>query len=245
MGHGHDPGDGRKLLGRAPRANAPRHDEAAAAPSEAPHPSEAQGIVDDLVRSFREQVRRALGVELDMTPTSLAFVDHHLTLAQAEEREAITTLVAAGAGAYYGELVREHVGATWIGAGDDPRRLRLLVTPQFMYFSPIDQAWQAIVCGDEARSPLGSPLDDAFHSYPTSARGGNGTDVLADDATWLEARLAELPPVPEDQFYTLTCRFETLQLMLELLAAKHAAEGRAPRELGVVDYLDVLRSAST
>jgi hypothetical protein len=46
--------------------------------------------------------------------------------------------------------------------------------------------------------------------------------------------------VPEDQFHSLTCRFETLQLMLELLAAKHVAEGQPPRRLGLSDYVDAL-----
>ena len=248
MAQGQDPSSKRKTLGSAPRAKSPIPVEAAASsehvvPEQPASSAGAQRLVDELVRSFREQIRRSLQVELDMTPTSLAFVDHYLSLARDEERPAIMTLVAAGAGAYYGELVRDQIGATWIGVEDDPRRLRLLVTPQFVYFSPVDQAWQAIVSGDEARSPVGSPIDDAFHMYPIR-NGDTGSGGLASDAAWLEARLAELSPVPEDQFYSLTCRFETLQLMLELLAAKHADEGRAPQEYGLGEYLEVLRAAS-
>lgn len=261
MSQGHDDAGRRKPLGSAPRAKARITDDSkgATGPAAVPEqrrepaeaPADAQQLVDDLVRSFREQVRRALQVELDMTPTSLAFVDHYLRLAQSEDREAITTLVAAGAGAYYGELVREIIGGTWIGDGKDPRRLRLLVTPQFLFFAPVDQAFEAIFASmledDDARLPAGPPIDGAFHLRPGPASDeadATPTEVappaIESDAAWLEARLSELSPVAENDFYTLTCRFETLQLMLELLAAKHAGEGRAPREYGVRDYLDVL-----
>jgi hypothetical protein len=53
-------------------------------------------------------------------------------------------------------------------------------------------------------------------------------------------RLGGLAPLPEDEFHSLTCRFETLKLMLELLAARHNGEGRSPREYGLEDYLHAL-----
>jgi hypothetical protein len=242
MAEGRDPADGRKVLGSAPRAN-PVHEDRSTLPSPTPASSSdsasraAQQLVDDLVQSFREQIRRAVGVELDDTPTSLAFVDHYLRLAQSEDREAIVLLVGAGAGAYYGELIRREIGAIWIGDGEDPRRLRLLVTPQFLYCSPVDQALQAVVaCAEDQALRASLAIDDAFHVPENAAT----TDGGEPDGAWLEARLSERPPVPEDEFHTLTCRFETLQLMLELLASKHAAEGRAPREYGIGDYLDVI-----
>jgi hypothetical protein len=243
MARGQDPAARPKVLGSAPRAQSRAGDTDSSAParsrpiqSETAAGEDAARLVDELMRTFREQIRRALGVELDHTPTSLAFVDHYLRLVQSEDREAIVTLVAAGAGAYYGELVRRVVGGTWIGDGRDPRRLRLLVSPQFLYFSPVDQALQAIVA--QSGEPPDGPIDDAFHVPPGTARTTDS--AIESDSTWLEARLAELSPVPEDEFHTLTCRFETLQLMLELLATKHASEGRAPREYGLADYLDVL-----
>lgn len=210
----------------------------------------AQALVDGLVKGFREQLRRSLGVELDDSETSLAFVDHHLRTAADEDpfivrpgrdREPILLLVAAGAGAYYGELVRRKVGGFWIGDGEDPRRLRLLLAPQFLYFSPVDQAFEAIVArplepGDP-ESPRGNPIDSAFHLQPPPEDDPEGEQH---DANWLMARLAELHPVPEDHFHSLTCRFETLELMLELLAAKHVSEGRGPSALGIDDYLVVL-----
>ncbi len=219
----------------------------------------------DLVRSlndtFCEQVRRALDVELDGSVESLAFVDHYLRMAQKEEREPIVSLIAAGAGAYFGRLVAEQMGATWVGDARDPRRLRLLLAPQLIHFSPVDQAYEAIasraLSPDDPRIAEGPAFDPAFHLRPPNAEADTDTDTDTDtddsppsvpgepedDASWLEARLAELPPLPEDQFHSLTCRFETLQLMLELLAAKHVHEGRQPRTLGLPDYLEALQRA--
>lgn len=248
MAQGRDVSGKRSVLGSAPRAKA-KVTQTETSPRDASTSGRTRGgaeaLVETLVETFREQVNRALKVELDMSPTSLAFVDHYLRLAREEEREPILSLLAAGAGAYYGEIVRREIGAVWIGHGEDPRRLRLLVSPQFVHFSPVDQAFEAIVATapdeDDPRLPAGAPLDGAFHLRPPRS-GDTGDQEAEDDATWLEARLSELAPVPEDEFYALTCRFETLQLMLELLAAKHASEGRAPREYGVRDYLDVLAS---
>ncbi len=222
-------------LGSAPRATTP--------PPRVPDGSAVQqralGLVEALVRSFSEQVRRALDVTLDGSITSLAFVDHYLSLARDEEREPIVSLLAAGAGAYFGELIRREMGGTWVGDGEEPRRLRLLLEPQFVHFSPVDQAYEAIAgTGVESEDPRLAPgpaFDSAFGLRPASP-----DDPTEDEAEWLSARLAELSPVPEDQFHSLTCRFETLQLMLEMLAARQVSEGRPPRHLSVTDYVEVL-----
>lgn len=232
--------------------SAPRAGDRGAEPHEAgPHTPEgamaqvqrrALALVESLADRFREQVERALKVRLDGSSTSLAFVDHYLALARDEDREPIVSLLAAGAGAYFGELVRRELGGTWVGDGHDPRRLRLLIEPQFVHFSPIDQAYEAIAGhgleADDPRVAPGPSFDSGFGLEPPP-RLDEGLEGSG-DAQWLSERLAELPPVPEDEFHSLTCRFETLQLMLELLAAKHADEGLPPRRLGLSDYVEVL-----
>jgi hypothetical protein len=204
----------------------------------------AADLAADLARAFRDHVRRSLGFELDGSEASLAFVDHYLASARDEQRPPIVALLGAEAGAYYGELVRHKVGGHWIGEGDDPRRLRLLVAPQFVHFSPVDQAIEVVlgaeVDEDDPRVP--DALDTAFHLRPI--RSGDSAQPFAGepDAAWVERRLAEMSPVPEQEYYSLTCRFETLEYIVELLAAKHAADGKSPREYGPKDYLEVLGS---
>ena len=228
---GAPPSIGTDVPGRAPRAKGLET------------PRSAQDLVDELVGLYRDQVRRALSVELDDTKTALAFVDHHLSTASEEGRVPILSLLAASAGAYYGELVRRLVGGMWIGDGKDPRRLRMLMKHQFIYFSPIDQALEAIAGEslepDDPRLAGAEHFDPAFRLRPIPDPDEADEDH---DAVWLSARLSELPAVPESQFVSLTCRFETLELMHEMLATKHASEGRSPVVLGVEDYLEALAS---
>jgi hypothetical protein len=216
----------------------------------------AAGLARDLADALRDHVKRSLGVDIEDTSTSLAFVDHYLRSARTETRPAILLLVAAEAGAWYGELVRREMGGRWIGDGHDPRTLRFLLRDQFLHFAPVDQALEAVLGADtdDTRMPDGPALDTSFHAKGAGAEGRATSpaadtvaeppdvprgDVAEDDASWLADRLAELPPVGEDEYYSLTCRFETLQLVLELLAAKHVGEGRSPREYGLEDYTEV------
>ncbi len=221
-------------------------------------------LVGDLERRFKEAVTRSLRFDLDGSVTSLAVVDHYLTQAREETREPILSLLAAGAGAYFGELVRRHIGGLWLGDGSDPRHLRLLLTPAFVYFSPADLAFTAILGVEpdpgDPRCPPGLPLDAGLHldtgtRLPHRKRAPDPEDPPpdpettppdpsrqphddgSDDAAWIAARLAELAPVPEDQFYSLTGRYETLELILEMLAARREAAGYEPYSYTVEDYL--------
>lgn len=217
--------------------------------SSAARASPSQALVDQLSAAFAEQLRRALGVEIEQLAgegrVALAYVDHYLSLVRDEDREPIVSLVAANAGAWFGELVRREIGATWIGDGKDPRRLRVLLEPNFVHFSPVDLVYTAIFSGepaDDPRLPSGAPLDAAFHlrKLPrgdASDPAASPDDASLSDHTWIMQRLAELPPMPEDEYFSLTGRFETLLLILELLAARHASLGLEPTPYHLNDYL--------
>ena len=228
-----------------------------------------QRLVRDLEHNFRDAVQRAMRFSLDGSVASLAIVDHYLAMAREETRAPILALLAAGAGAYFGELVRNHLGAQWIGDASDPRHLRLLLTPEFAYFSPADLAFAAIL-GDEPgpddpRTPMGVPLDTAIHlrssiaplpnprrvddpadpppdppedgePAPTSAPTPSADDDV-DDQAFIAARLGELSPVPTDEFYSLTTRYETLELILQMLASRRAQAGYEPYTYTINDYL--------
>lgn len=226
-------------------------------------------LVSDLEHNFIDAVQRSMRFRLDGSVASLAIVDHYLEQARDETRAPILALLAASAGAYFGELVRNHLGALWIGDASDPRHLRLLLTPEFAYLSPADLAFTAIL-GDEPepddpRTPPGLPLDTAIHLRSTATPPPNPRrtddpadpppdppedgaittapppilppDDHSDDASWIAARLGELSPVAADQFYSLTTRFETLELILQMLASRRAEAGYEPYTYTINDYL--------
>jgi hypothetical protein len=236
--------------GEAQHSASPTEGSGGDAGGEAPTPQSQLGtnaLVEQLVSAFREQVRRALDVELsdELGTTALAFVDHYLGMLRDETREPIVSLVAANAGAWFGELVRREIGGTWIGDGTDPRRLRLLLEPQFVHFSPIDMAYEAILSASpepgDPRVPDGAALDAAYHLRKRPLAEFEHEPA---DHDWVVDRLAESPPVPEDQFFSLTGRFETLALILELLASRELDRGREPSPYHIDDYIEEIISSA-
>ena len=197
-------------------------------------PTDPPPFVTELRATFEQQVRRALDWQLDGSPTSLAVVDHYLASARLEEREPILSLLAAGAGAYFGEIVRNEVGAHWLASGRDGWRLRLLLRPQFVHFSPVCMAFEAIIGNTTTAGDLRLPTDVTYGANYQLPQGRIAGAVAPadkdDDGTWLANRLEELPAVPEDQFFSLTARYETLHVMLEFLAERHASDGHQPRD---------------
>lgn len=212
-------------------------------------PSPAARLAAELSAAFEDQIRRALDFDLPRDSSALALVDHHLASLRDEDREPIIRLLAAQAGAWFGEFIRREFGATWIGDRDEPRRLRLLLEPQLLHFSPVDMAYEAIFSGPpedggDPRLPAGAELDTAFHlrkRAPSPAEDGEGQgESELSEHDWVMDRLAEVPPVPEDQYYSLTGRFETLQLILELLANRQHARGQSPTRYHLNDYVEEL-----
>lgn len=245
----HDPGE----------TSAPAQGPTSDTPSPSPSPSPTQALVEQLAIGFVEQLARAMKLPAtplaEMGTAALAFVDHYLSLLRDETREPIITLVAAGAGAWFGELVRREMGGQWIGDGNEPRRLRLLLEPQFMHFSPVDMAFEAIFASEvepgDPRIPAGAELDGTFHLRKRSANAEAEPEAEAEaeaepsDHEWVTERLADTSPLPEDQFYSLTVRFETLSLILELLASRDLARGREPTRYHLNDYIEYLRPPQT
>ncbi len=204
--------------------------------------SASERLVEDLRGGFASQLERALGVGLDTSVISLAYADHYLAQARSETREPILTLLAAGAGAYFGDLVCRTIGGSWLGDGKRATSLRVLLAPQMIYFSPFAIALDAIagesVSPGDPRAPADAPLDSAFlFARPARPADESGEPEPEDDNTWLTDVLANLAPVPESHFHSLTCRFETLELMLQLLAERQAARGCTPKTYTIADYV--------
>lgn len=220
----------------------PEHPVPSSSATSRSEPRAVPPTVHALCAGLGEQIQRALGVSLDKSVTSLAYVDHYLSLAREEDRPEILTLIASQAGAYFGEVIREHMGAFWLGDGQDPRRLRLFLTPQWCYLAPVDLSFEAIISdsleSDDPRHPPGDVIDSAFHLQTRPPH--DAAPSAKSDEQFVQDRLEQSPPLPAQEYHSLTGRFETLGLILELLAAKRIADGHAPKELNLHDYLHSL-----
>jgi hypothetical protein len=151
----------------------------------------------------RKYVQRAVGVELDDSEESLAYVDHYITTtARAESADPrlgpeVLALVAPALGAYLGQVAIKRFGGKWVAEGE-PSSWRVELEPAPLTFHPVGMA-AAALRGEEVEG-----YDASF-----AAR----SDLMGD---LLEA-LETSPPVDEAYYYSLTGRFETLTHALDIL----------------------------
>jgi hypothetical protein len=163
----------------------------------------------------RDYVRRALAVELDGTPTSLAFVDHYIkkTREGGTLSAEVLQLAAAALGAYFGEVARERFGGRWTMAGDDATEWVLELEPVVLRFNPAGMAAEALQGGE---------IEGWDGSFSTKA---SLMEPLAE-------ALAAVAPVEESYYYSLTGRLETLEHAVDILLAleqraKEKAKGKS------------------
>jgi hypothetical protein len=156
------------------------------------------GDVFEMAERTVEYVRRATGLTLDYKPETLPILDHYLKAVPPDQQET-AALVVSTAGAYFGEVLRQALGGEW-DTRSEPWRLVLdvgvRVRPSVMV--------AAAVAGEDVDEE-----DD--YEIPAAERQAVG-EVL------------EEREVPEDEYYSLSGRLETMQLISEVIAA-----GRATR----------------
>jgi hypothetical protein len=93
--------------------------------------------------------------------------------------------------------------------------------------------------GDDARAQEGSAPDedDEDEEEEESALGAARLELEEEDHEAVMARLAELPPVSEDEFYATSTRLEVIDIAIEAIRARRMAAGEdAERMLRPEDY---------
>ncbi len=163
--------------------------------------------VAPFVEAARGYVRRALGLELDESPESLAYVDHYVRVTREEKAGApletdVLRLAAAALGGYFGQVLLTSFGGAWIiesGAETSPERWRIELDPPTLTLHPVGLAACALAGGEVAG------FDD--HIAPPFR-----------DAAALAQLLETSVPVDAEFFYSLTGRYEAIEQMRELLA---------------------------
>ena len=217
----------------------------------------------DFASQAVEYVRRSLGVTLEYDSETLPILDHylrHLTSAAVEakngkngkngsrngngnghDQASTTELVAATAGAYFGEVVRRRLGGSWHMPSEDPGTWRL-VLPSGLWFWPAAMAMAAILGPDgDAMQPSrahadpdADPDDDiaADVPYVVDEDGDSSADSAAGEGGWdaslqvprplrphVARVLESMADVSEDEYYSLCCRLDTLEHVQAVLAA--------------------------
>jgi hypothetical protein len=153
------------------------------------------------VREYADQavayVQRALGIKLEYDSNTLPVLDHYLRTVP-DDQPAALQLVVATSGAYFGEVVRRHLGGRWeLGAKEAEWRV---VLPTGINFSPAGFAAAAI-----ARADL-EDLDSEITAPPRMM-------------PYLQLALGRMGEVSVDDYYSLCGRLDTLEHVHEVLVA--------------------------
>ncbi len=156
-------------------------------------------IIQDYAIQAVAYVKRALGFSLEYDSETLPVLDHYLR--QAIAQGPVATLVVLTTAAYFGEVVRRHLGGHWEVAGQEVENARV-VLPGGLSFSPAELV-QAAVERDDG--------DTEQFRIPPKIR------------PILESALERMEPVTEDVYYSLCGRLDTLEHLQDVLLASAAA----------------------
>lgn len=173
----------------------------------------------ELAENCRSYVLQAIRVELDYEPETLPILDEYLNRAATtmDERPDAARLVALTAGAYFGEVVRRKLDGFWL-KGETELDWQLCARHALMAMSPTGMIFESL-----ARS--------ADHEGPSADL------VLApDDKRAADARLAAMPPVPEEEYFLLSTRLEVIEVVYDMLRDQMRAEGRETITFEPEDY---------
>ena len=187
----------------------------AVAPGPLPPPPDR---VAELSAACMRFVASKYKVALDGTPETLSLVDQYVRDAReaVRERPESLELVAPAIGAYLGEVIRQMFRAEWWSEGDYSA-WRLYFTNVYLSFNPIGMAREAITM--------------------TEAEGWNAHLTLdPGEREEIEARLAAMPSVDEEEYYLPTTRLEVITAVVETLRARAEASGTGAVTFTRQDY---------
>jgi hypothetical protein len=157
-------------------------------------------------------------VSLDGTPDTLSLVDQYIRDAReaVRERPESIDLVAPAVGAYLGEVMRQMFRGEWWAEGDYDG-WRLYFTRVYLAFNPIGMAREAITMRDEP----------GWNAHLTLDPG---------EREEIEARVAAMPDVDEEEYYLPTTRLDVVTAVVETLRARAEANGTGEVTFDKSDY---------
>jgi hypothetical protein len=177
--------------------------------------------VEDLIAMARSNVARVIGVEPDLTPETLPLVDQYLREVPRDASGEVLALVVSSVGAYFGEVVRQRLGGRWTLCGSHPATWRIELSSCFLYFLPFGMV-------GEVMQGVESDAYDGSFSILDELRDGL--------AEVLNAR----PPVPEEEYFSLCGRIDTLELVADWLLGLALTSARIMRAYSAEDYRRII-----
>jgi len=157
-------------------------------------------------------------VTLDGTPETLSLLDQYVRDAReaVKERPESIEVVAPAIGAYLGEVMRQSFRGEWFAEGDYGGR-RLYMSNVYLAFNPLGMGREAVSMRDEEGWNAHLVLDP-----------GEREDI--------DARLAAMPEVDEEEYYLPTTRLDVVHVVVETLRAKAEASNMADVTFTKEDY---------
>ncbi len=176
--------------------------------------------VQEYAEQVVEYVRRALGVTLEYNSDTLPLLDHYLRTV-ADSAPATMKLIIVTAGAYFGEVVRRHLGGRWdlIGSKVD-------IKTDAADVADADETKNAIGPEAEWRVVLPTALNFSPLGFVAAAIAKNDVEELDNELDVpvrmkeiVQETLGRMGEVPLDDYYSLCNRLDTVEHIHEVLVA--------------------------
>lgn len=146
----------------------------------------------DLTVACVTSVKNAIGVELDLTQDTLPILDHYAALVTSPADE-VVSLLAPMSGAYFGEVLRRHLGdGDWDCSASEHKDWRLRFEHCSLELNPIGVALE-VLTGQEA------------------GEWGSTLQMAPADRAQVKRALSVYGDVEQEDFYKFSVRFEGVE----------------------------------
>lgn len=177
--------------------------------------------VAELIAACHRFVATKYKVALDGTPETLSLLDQYVRDAReaVKERPESADLVGPAVGAYLGEVMRKtlaRAGGEWHAEGDF-ESFRLWFKHVYLSFNPLGMGREAVTMTEAEGWHAHLALDPAEREE-------------------IEARIAAMPDVDEEEYYLPTTRLEVVTAVVETLRARAEASGTGEVSFTKDDY---------
>lgn len=182
----------------------------------------------ELSARCEQHVRDAIGLPLDGSIETLPILDHYvrLSIEASARRPELLPLLSRTVGAYFGQVVADHLGGFWWLPSGDVYTWHVCLRSVFLAFNPIGMAHAALTWS------LGA---EAINDGPSAE-----LRLQPRYRDFIEQRLGALPPMREGDFFSLSTRLEGLEIAAAALGEAMATGGQGEQVFDDDEYAEEL-----